>query len=198
MKNAIILHGGPSKQEYYDPDAPSMSNAHWIPWLQAQLLKADIPTATPEVPWSFDRNWKVWQKEVERYDIGPETILIGHSTGAGFFIKYLSINKNLKVGKVVLVAPWLDPDREHTKNFFDDFEIDPEFPSRTGGVTIFNSDNDQDSVQKTVKIVRGKVANIKYVEFHNYGHFIYEDMKTLKFPELLEEAATASFVRSVV
>jgi len=188
MKNAIILHGGPSKREYYDPDAPSMSNAHWVPWLQAQLLKADIPTASPEVPWSFDRNWKVWQKEVERYDIGPETILIGHSTGAGFFIKYLSINKNLKVGKVVLVAPWLDPDREHTKNFFDDFEIDPEFPSRTGGVTIFNSDNDQDSVQKTVKIVRGKVANIKYVKFHNYGHFIYEDMKTLKFPELLKEA----------
>ncbi len=198
MKNAIILHGGPSKKEYYDPDAPSMSNAHWIPWLQAQLLKADIPTATPEVPWSFDRNWKVWQKEVERYDIGPETILIGHSTGAGFFIKYLSINKNLKVGKVVLVAPWLDPDREHTKNFFDDFEIDPEFPSRTGGVAIFNSDNDQDSVQKTVKIVRDTVKNIKYVEFHNYGHFIYEDMKTLKFPELLEEAATASFVRSAV
>jgi len=198
MKNAIILHGGPSKKEYYDPDAPSMSNAHWIPWLQAQLLKADIPTTTPEVPWSFDRNWKVWQKEVERYDIGPETILIGHSTGAGFFIKYLSINKNLKVGKVVLVAPWLDPDREHTKNFFDDFEIDPEFPSRTGGVAIFNSDNDQDSVQKTVKIVRDTVKNIKYVEFHNYGHFIYEDMKTLKFPELLEEAATASFVRSVV
>jgi predicted alpha/beta hydrolase family esterase len=198
MKNAIILHGGPSKKEYYDPDAPSMSNAHWIPWLQAQLLKADIPTATPEVPWSFDRNWKVWQKEVERYDIGPETILIGHSTGAGFFIKYLNINKNLKVGKVVLVAPWLDPDREHTKNFFDDFEIDPEFPSRTGGVTIFNSDNDQDSVQKTVKIVRNSVKNIKYVEFHNYGHFIYEDMKTLKFPELLEEAVTASFVRSAV
>jgi len=195
MKNAIILHGGPSKKEYYDPDAPSMSNAHWVPWLQAQLLKADIPTATPEVPWSFDRNWKIWQNEVERYDIGPETILIGHSTGAGFFIKYLSINKNLKVGKVILVAPWLDPDREHTKNFFDDFEIDPEFPSRTGGVTIFNSDNDQDSVQKTVKIVRGKVANIKYVEFHNYGHFIHEDMKTLKFPELLDEAVTASFVR---
>ncbi len=190
MKNAIILHGGPSKREYYDPDAPSMSNAHWVPWLQAQLLKADIPTASPEVPWSFDRNWKVWQKEVERYDIGPETILIGHSTGAGFFIKYLSINKNLKVGKVILVAPWLDPDREHTKNFFDDFEVDPEFPSRTGAVTIFNSDNDQDSVQKTVKIVRNTVKNIKYVEFHNYGHFIHEDMKSLKFPELLKEATT--------
>jgi hypothetical protein len=57
MKNAIILHGGPSKEEYYDLKIPSMSNAYWIPWLQSQLLKANIPTATPEVPYSFDRNW---------------------------------------------------------------------------------------------------------------------------------------------
>jgi predicted alpha/beta hydrolase family esterase len=186
MKNAIILHGGPDKDEYYDPKAPSMSNSHWLPWLQAQLLKADIPTATPEVPWSFDRNWKIWNREVERYDITPETILIGHSTGAGFFVKYLSINKNITVDKVVLVAPWLDPDHEHTKNFFDDFEIDPELVKRTKGITILNSDNDQGSVQKTVEILRKKVKSIRYKEFHNYGHFCYRDMKTHEFPELLQ------------
>lgn len=186
MKNAIILHGGPSKKEYYDPKAPSMSNAHWLPWLQAQLLKHDIPAATPEVPRSFDRNWQVWLKEVERFDIGPETILVGHSTGAGFWIKYLSINKNLKVDKVILVAPWLDPDHDKTKDFFDDFEIDPDFPSRTKGVTIFNSDNDQESVQKTVKIVRTKVKDLAYREFHSYGHFCIGDLKTTEFPELLE------------
>ncbi len=186
MKNAIILHGGPDKEEYYDPKAPSMSNAHWLPWLQAQLLKADIPTATPEVPWSFDRNWNVWNREVERYDITPETMLIGHSTGAGFFVKYLSIHKNIQVDKVVLVAPWLDPDNEHTKNFFDDFEIDPKLVERTKGLTILNSDNDQGSVQKTVEILRKKVKRIDYKEFHNYGHFCYGDMKTHEFPELLQ------------
>ena len=40
-RNAVILHGQPSREEYYDPNAPSMSNAHWLPWLQAQLLKID-------------------------------------------------------------------------------------------------------------------------------------------------------------
>lgn len=185
MRNAIILHGGPSKEEYYDPEAPSMSNAHWIPWLQGQLLKNEITAATPEVPHSFNRNWPVWVREVERYEIGPQTILVGHSTGAGFFVKYLSIHPELKVDKVVLVAPWLDPDREHTKNFFDDFEIDPNFVSRTKGVTIFSSDNDQASVQTTVSILRDKVKGITYREFHNYGHFCIDDMKTTKFPELL-------------
>lgn len=186
MKNAIILHGGPDKKEYYDPESPSQSNAHWIPWLQGQLLKHDIPTATPEVSFSFDRNWEVWNREVERFDIGPETILIGYSTGAGFFVKYLSIHKQLKVDKVVLVAPWFDPDKDKTKNFFDDFEIDQELVQRTAGVTIFNSDNDKETVQKSVIILREKIKNIAYKEFHNYGHFCIEDMGTPKFPELLE------------
>ncbi|HWZ65973.1 MAG TPA: alpha/beta hydrolase [Patescibacteria group bacterium] len=186
-KNAILLHGGPSKDEYYNPEYPSMSNSHWFPWLQKQLLIHDIPTATPEVPWSFDRNWRVWQKEVERFDIGPETILVGHSTGAGFWIKYLSIHPELKVDKVVLVAPWLDPDQKHTKNFFDDFEIDPNLVSRTRGITIFGSDNDMDDVQETVRILKGKVKDIVYREFHGYGHFTLGSMKTEEFPEVLEE-----------
>lgn len=186
MKNAIILHGGPSKKEYYNPNMPSMSNAHWIPWLQGQLLKHEISAATPEVPHSYDRNWKVWTTEVERFDITPETILIGHSTGAGFFIKYLSIHPDITVGKVVLVAPWLDPDHDKTKNFFDDFEIDPDVMSRTKGITIFYSDDDQQSVLKTVEIIRQKMKGVTFKEFHHYGHFCIEDMKATEFPELLQ------------
>ncbi len=187
MKTAILLHGGPGKEEYYDPKYPSASNSHWFPWLQKQLLINEIDAYTPEVPHAYDRNWKTWTREVERFELGPETILVGHSTGAGFFVKYLSIHPELKVEKVVLVAPWLDPGNKYTKNFFDDFEIDPKLVSRTAGITIFNSDNDQESVQKTTKIIIDKVPGIKYKEFHNYGHFCIEDMKTEEFPELVEE-----------
>jgi predicted alpha/beta hydrolase family esterase len=187
MKNAIILHGGPSQEEYYDPDMPSMSNAHWLPWLQGQLLKLDIAAATPEVPHSFDRNWSIWNREVERFDITPETILVGHSTGAGFFIKYLSIHPEITVGKVVLVAPWLDPNHEHTKDFFDDFEIDADIVKRSTGITIFYSDNDEESVLKTVEILRQKIKNIDCKQFHNYGHFCERDLHSKEFPELLKE-----------
>lgn len=187
MKNAIIMHGSPDKEEYYDPKEPSMSNAHWIPWLQAQLLKANIAAATPEVPRSFEYSWATWVKEFERFDITPETILIGHSTGCALIIKYLSIHPETKVGKVVLIAPWLDPDQRESKSFFHDFDTDANMARRTTGITIFGSDNDQDSVQETVKIIREKVAGVKYTEFHNYGHFCFGDMKTTEFPELLEE-----------
>ena len=123
---------------------------------------------------------------MERFDIGPETILVGHSTGGGFWIKYLSIHPELEVDKVILVAPYLDPDQEHTEGFFEGFEIDTNLASRTNGLIIFNSDNDQESVQKTVKIIRDKVKNLQYREFKGYGHFTHKYLPDDTFPELLE------------
>lgn len=186
MKNAIILHGISDKEEYYDPEAPSLSNAHWLPWLQAQLLKKDIAAATPEVPYAFAPDWNTWVKEVERFELKEDTLLIGHSTGAGFFIKYLSIYPHIKVGKVILVAPFLDPYQELTKNFFDDFEIDSELINRTDGVTVFYSIDDEDGVVETVRILKEKVPGILYKEFNNKGHFTFNDLKSDTFPEVLE------------
>lgn len=186
MVNAIILHGKPDKQEYYDPNMPSQSNSHWLPWLQAQLLKHDIIAATPEVPNSYKADWEAWRREVERFEMEPETILVGHSCGGGFWVRYLSEHPDLKVNKVVLVAPWIDPDSDETGDFFE-FTIDPDLASRTKGLTIFHSDNDMGNVQKSVAVLRENIKNATYREFHKYGHFCYENMQTDKFPELLEE-----------
>jgi len=186
MKSAILLHGKPGQEEYYDSKYPSASNAHWFPWLQKQLLIKEIAAQTPEVPNSWKPEYETWRKEFERYDIAPDTILVGHSCGAGFIVRWLSEHKDVRVGKVVLVAPWLDPDRRDTTDFFE-FDIDPSLASHTKSVTIFGSDNDMDDVQKTVEILRDKVKGITYREFHNYGHFCLSDMKTVEFPKLLEE-----------
>lgn len=184
MRNAIILHGRPDKEEYYNPSVPSSSNYHWIPWLQKQLLINEIAAQTPEIPHSFDPDYPVWKKEFERYDIKPQTALVGHSCGGGFIIRWLSEHKKVKVGKVILVAPWLDPDRVSTTDFFD-FEIDPALPQRTASFIIFHSDNDQESIQKSVRIIKDKIIGSEFREFHNYGHFTKESMKLPEFPELL-------------
>ncbi len=57
LKTAIILHGRPGKEEYYDASVPSASNHHWIPWLQKQLLVNDIHAQTPEVPNAYDASY---------------------------------------------------------------------------------------------------------------------------------------------
>src|SRR5581483_6503869 len=149
MKNAIILHGMPDKDEYYSLEYPAQSNQHWIPWLQKRLQAKDIFTQTPEMPMSFQPNYQMWKKEFERFDVTPETLLVGHSCGGGFIVRWLSENKDKKVAKIVLVAPWLNPDQANsdipsefdTGNFFE-FKIDSSILSRTRGITIFGSDND--------------------------------------------------------
>ncbi len=185
MSNAVIVHGMPSKSEYYDIAYPSMSNSHWIPWLQKQLLVRDIVAATPEIPFAFSPDYQVWKREFERFDIGQETLLIGHSCGGGFLVRWLSENSDIVVGKVVLVAPWLDPFREDTTDFFD-FAIDPDLTKRTNGLWIYDSDNDSNGVHTSVNKIRSEVKDIAYRSFHDYGHFCHKDLGTDAFPELLE------------
>lgn len=189
MRNAILIHGRPDKSEYFDPQQPSPSNNHWFPWLTKQLMLHDIFAVVPEIPTPWQPRYEVWKKELERYEITPETILVGHSCGAGFLIRWLSENPTKKVGKVVLVAPWLNPEdnpASDTADFFN-FEIDPHLVTRTDGVSLFNSDNDMETIQKSVDILRNKIENLHYKEFHNHGHFCVNDLKTVEFPELLAE-----------
>lgn len=185
MKNAIILHGLPSKEEYYDPAYPSASNSHWLPWLQKHLMIHGIKADTPEVPHVYEPNYNTFVKEVERFDITPGTLLVGHSMGAGFWVRYLSEHPKITVDKVVLVAPWLNLDHEYDIDFFD-FTIDPKLTDRVNECIIFNSDNDDTSIQESTRYLQEQLPHIVVRDFHSYGHFTLGSMKTDAFPELLE------------
>ena len=192
MRNAIILHGrpDPGQEEYYNPAFPSASNSHWLPWLQKQLLIQDIAAHTPEIQNSWKPDYETWCKEFERYDIGAGTLLVGHSCGGGFLVRWLSEHPEITVGKVVLVAPWLDP--HHTAGAFFDFVIDPHLARRTAGIVIFNSDDDGQDIHTSVQTIQSTIEDVLYREFHNYGHFCFGDMKTTEFPELRDELLSSS------
>lgn len=163
-----------------------MSNSNWTPWLQKQLLALDIDATTPEVPHAYILDYEVWKREVQRFEIGPETILVGHSTGGGFWVRYLSEHPDLRVGRVVLVAPWFDPANIKQSDFFE-FAFDTDIASRTKGLVIFNSDDDHPGIHWSVEILRQTQKTFDEREFHKYGHFCLDDMRTKEFPELLEE-----------
>lgn len=185
MKTAIIVHGAPSQEEYFDPSFPSASNHHWIPWLQKQLLIREISAHAPEIPHCWDPLYSIWKREFERFDVYDDTILVGHSCGGGFLTRWLSENRDKKVGRVVLVAPWLDPNRRRTDDFFH-FEVDPNLALRTDGFAVLNSSNDAEDIQQSAYLIRDLVQNCYFREFNDYGHFCIEDMGTDEFPELLE------------
>jgi predicted alpha/beta hydrolase family esterase len=185
MKTAIIMHRLPTKEEYYGKEGDSESNCHWLPWLQKQLIVQGVLAQTPEMPTPYDPNYIEWKKVLMQFEINEETILVGHSCGGGFITRFLS-EENIKVGKVVLVAPWIDPRKEITKNMFD-FEIDKNIVSKTKDITIFESTNDDEEVKESIKLIKNGADNIKVVTFKDYGHFCLRNMKTREFPELLEE-----------
>lgn len=191
MLNAIILHGAPEKNNYYDTSLPSESNAHWLPWLQKELLVRDIAAVTPEIPLSFEPHWEAWCKEVERYEITPETILVGHSAGGGFWLKYLSRHPAMRVGRVVLVAPWLDPDKTLEEDFFAG-DFDSDLARRTKGLIVFASDDDSESSQKSLQRIERELQGVTVKRFHGYGHFNYDNLGGVRFPELLDAVTKQS------
>jgi len=194
MKHAVLVHGFASKSEYYNPDYPSLSNCHWFPWLQKQLLMHEIAAQTPEIPRVYELNYNSWVRELERYDIGPHTQLVGHSCGGGFLVRWLSEHKAVHVGRVVLVAPWLGPTFEDVTRLkpqvdaFFHFAIDSLLAGRTERLVVFNSDDDHPAIQQSVQTLGAHVRGLDVREFHGYGHFCLGDkMKSEEFPELLHE-----------
>jgi len=183
MRNVIIVHGMPDEDEYYDPLAQTMGNSHFIPWLQKQLQIKDIKVDVPEMPMAFMPEYEIWKQEFERFDITTETVLVGHSCGAGFLVRWLSEN-NMKVAKCILVAPWMNVEKEHETTMFN-FEIKTSL-SLQAELVIFESTNDDIYVKKSVHKIKSIFRDIRAKTFENYGHFCERDIGK-EFPELLDE-----------
>ena len=182
MKNAIILYGMPSKEGHYNPSYPSNSNAHFVPWIQRQLILKDILTQTPEMPVPYNPEYSSWKETLEYFPINEETILVGHSCGGGMILRHLSEN-DIKVGKVVLVAPWIDPNKIYLKTGMFDFEIDKNILDKVESLDIMYSLDDEEDVLETIKILKDRIPGANYHEFTDKGHFCEEDIG-LEFPEL--------------
>jgi uncharacterized protein len=184
MKSAIILHGMPSREEYFNPESPAQSNKHWLPWLQRQLLLQGILAQTPELPQPFAPLYEQWLQVFEQFKVNQDTLLIGHSCGAGFLVRWLSQHVQ-QVGKVGLVAPFLDPDHDEVTSGFFDFTINNTLIERTAGVGVFVSTDDDSEILRSVDQIKLALPAVQTFQFADKGHFTAGDMKTEQFRELL-------------
>lgn len=176
----------PPRQMYFDPATSSPSNYHWLPWLQKALLLQGVLTQTPEMPTPYEPDFTAWSEMLERIGVDERTTLVGHSAGAGFLVRWLSELPAARVRKAVLVAPWIDPRQQRTRDFFD-FTIDPALTERCGEFVVFHSDNEGDeTVRESAQILQARLPKARFREFH-LGHFSHWDMPSPEFPELLDE-----------
>ena len=183
-KNCIIVHGCPSIAEN-DPEKRTYDK-HWIPWVKKELSLRGIPTIAPIMPTPWSPDYSEWKKEFDKLSINKDTILIGHSCGCAFLVRWLGETKQI-INKLILVAPWKIADENNTaKKKFYEYPINNKIKENIKEVIIFTADNEEKDGKKSVEIFH-KVIDGKVIELKGRGHYTMRDMGTQEFPELLEE-----------
>ena len=184
--NCIIVHGCPSRKAEMMDLGERTYDKHWMPWIKKKLTERGIKTETPLMPDPLEPVYEDFKEEFEKYPVSENTILIGHSCGCTFLVRWLGESKR-KIKKLILVAPWkIEESASKSKKAFYNYPIDESIKSRVGEIVMFTADNEKDDGKKGLKMYNGALGG-KVIELKGRGHYIFRDMKTEEFPELLEE-----------
>jgi predicted alpha/beta hydrolase family esterase len=177
-KNCIIIHGCP------DDSNDKTYNKHWIPWIKKQLENNSIRVSVPLMPAPWNPNYVEFKKKLEKYNINKETILIGHSCGCAFLVRWLGESKQ-RINKLILIAPWKIALTKKKKAFYE-YQIDESIKNRVNKIIMFTSDDEEDDGKKSLEIYN-KVLGGEIIELKSHGHYTLRDMGTEEFPELLKK-----------
>lgn len=187
MKSAILVPGKPTKERYENPKEPKPHEANWFSWIANEVGKVGIRASIAVMPRPYFPVYDKWKSVFE--SLGPineSTDLVGHSAGVEFLTRWLSENKDVRVDRVVWVAPYRDKKGKYGD--FSRYVLDTGLVERAGSLTIFNSTDDDPSINEYAHELAEALPSARLVEFEGYGHFrIGHNMSGPEFPELLQE-----------
>ena len=181
--NIIFCHGvmGPK----YDWDTRTYDDsAWWADWLQFFVEKDhNVIMQKPYFPnaHALLMKYDEWEKIMNFQDINPDTVLIGHSAGGGFVLKYLSMHPELKVRQAILVAPWIDTENSQPNGFYKDLKMDNIMAQTKLGIDVMISDDDFPYIKSSVDKITQKIPDVRVHKFENRGHFTESEL-----PEILD------------
>lgn len=183
--NVIIVHGS-NVNEKEGRELPLENERHWKPWLKKELEKRKITVSNYLYPEDWLPNYEKWKKVFEKNKLDENSVLIGHSAGTAFILRWLAENKK-KVDKLILIAPSIIKSGKYLNTSkLKDFIFDSSLKEYFNDLIIFYADNDDEDIVKSAKVIRDKLGG-KLIELKGRGHFIEQHMKTKEFPELLNE-----------
>ncbi len=184
--NCIIIHGSNSTEAGSKKGLPE-NERHWKPWLKEELKKRGIKVSNKLYPEDWEPNYKKWKEIFEKNEIDENTILIGHSAGGGFLVRWLDETKR-KIKKLILVSPGKSGKARNPSRakLYGEKTIKSISQYVSEGIVIYTSNDDISShiigAKEYEKELPAKVIFLK-----NHGHYTLEDMGTEEFPELLKE-----------
>ncbi len=183
--NCIIIHGCPSDEEKAMNPETRTFDKHWLKWSQRELIAAGIPTENPMMPNPWKPDYEVYKKIFEQHHINEHTVLVGHSCGSAFLVRWLGDTKR-NIGKLILVAPWKIPDpTDELRMALYTYDIDETIKDRVKKIVIFTSDNEEEDGKKSAEIFHNALGG-EVINLPNHGHYCLDDMGTEAFPELLK------------
>lgn len=154
---------------------------NWFPWLKEKLDSDKIQVIIPQYPIDDDKHfYECWKKILDTYKdfdyLNEDSIIIGHSSGCAFSIKYI-LENNLNVDKLILVSGFnnyyskdkLDFHNAVNKTFYVDEEELIKLKSNVNKIICIYGDNDpyipQDEFHNLARVLSAKEIVIK-----NGGH----------------------------
>lgn len=92
--SVIIIHGTKGSPQ-----------GNWFPWLAGQLQVQECDVQVPRMPTPDEQNLNNWLKIFDSLTLDQNTILIGHSMGAGFILRLLEQRGPIR--GAILTAPFM-------------------------------------------------------------------------------------------
>ncbi len=193
-KQIIVIHGGDTFETYeeyisslksFKIDFEKMMSEGWKDTLGKKLGK-EFEVVLPKMPNSFNAKyleWKIWFEKIAPF-FESKVVLIGHSLGGIFLVKYLSENKFPKriLATFLVAAPYDDKDSDYS---LADFALKKDLRLlQNQSEKLFVYQSQDDDVVPFLDFGKYKKAllNASFREFNNKGHFRQEN-----FPEIIQE-----------
>ncbi len=193
-KQIIVIHGGntfTSNKDYLaylvncKIDFEGMLSSGWKGSLQEKLGKG-FEVVLPKMPNPSNAKyteWKIWFEKLFPF-LEEEVVLVGHSLGGIFLVKYLSENKLPKkiLATLLVSAPY---DGKGPKYSFSDFKLKKDLEklqSQSKELIFYHSCDDEVVPFVDFKKYKKALPSAIYKEFKNRGHF-----DQANFPEIVKD-----------
>lgn len=166
-------------------------------WIKKVLEAKKFEVFVPNMPNPEKPKINSWIKKINDIvePLNNNDIFIGHSIGAQAILRYVEkLNNNIKINKIILIAPWIFLDKNTVKEEGDDIKkiakpwmetpIDfTKIKSLCDNITAIFSTNDSYVPLANSKIFEKKL-DAKILILKNMGHFDSSN-KINKLPELI-------------
>lgn len=194
-KQAVIIHGGNTfrtndeflkylQNKELDFESLRSPTNDWKRNL-AEDLGDGFEVLRPHLPNGHNAQyaaWKIWFEKIIPY-LNKDIVLIGHSLGGIFLVKYLAENNVPKTIRAVYLvgAPFNNEDGEMTDEFNPPKSLEA-FEKQCGSITLYHSKDDPIVPFENFEKYKTKLTTAHFVEYADRKHFFDEH-----FPELVED-----------